>query len=153
MKFLQVDLYRAVYAARNSDLDLPVDPQSTTEREQIYRAIQAKLPPDVFYTLDDICSAWVGYRKNGRKHDLTVDVANAHGCRCFWANRGLGPCSDDLTVDRLVPGSLGGQYTVENCVVSCGRHNSKRGNRTIEEMLAMDREHSSPVVPDETIPY
>ena len=80
--------------------------------------------------------AWVGYRKNGGRNDLLIRCAKFHGRRCFFGARGLGECSDDIDLDRIIPGSRGGEYTVENCFLACSRHNRQRGDRSIEAYLA-----------------
>jgi 5-methylcytosine-specific restriction endonuclease McrA len=43
-------------------------------------------------------------------------------------------CStEDLSIDHVVPRSLGGQSSWANCVVACMRCNARKGNRTLEE--------------------
>lgn len=38
------------------------------------------------------------------------------------------------TIDHLLPSSRGGKSSFENCVLACGPCNSKKANRTLEEM-------------------
>ncbi len=141
MKFSEFPLYAAIWTIRNASpagpfaAGLSSDPQTAEDREKVFRAIQGQLAPDVHYTLDECCKAWVGYRKRGRENDLAVMVGLTHGAHCFWQERGRGRCDGQVSVDRLVPGARGGQYKLENCVIACQRHNSMRGDLTIEEFL------------------
>ncbi len=74
-------------------------------------------------------------RKN-TKNRLKCDVSIAHGRNCFYANRGLGECSEEVELDRIVPESRGGRYTLENCLIACAKHNGARGDQSIEVYLA-----------------
>jgi len=128
----------AISAIRGTAHDLPSDPLTAVDRERVYRAIHALLSPGIHFSIDQCCQAWVGYCKRGKENDNTIVVGKTHGVRCFWAGRGRGPCDGEMSVDRLVPGSRGGLYRLENCVIACRRHNSVRGDRTIEEFLGGD---------------
>lgn len=46
---------------------------------------------------------------------------------------GAHPALDQLTVDHVVPRSLGGRTSWINCVVSCVRCNRRKSNRTLAE--------------------
>lgn len=46
---------------------------------------------------------------------------------------GAKPAITELTVDHVVPRSLGGRTTWTNCVVSCVRCNRRKSNRTLAE--------------------
>lgn len=127
---------QAIEQRRLAGEDLPsfgsdewlIDPE---RRAQLLAMIQAELLPD-----ESLLKAYTRYRKSGDKRlRLMVEVAIAHGCRCFFAGRGKGECSDELDLDRIVPGARGGQYRVENCHIVCSRHNRERGDRSIEEYL------------------
>lgn len=132
------DAYRLVDAPR-SDLWLMQDART----EYLYRTVQANLPRNVFCTLEQILEAWALYGKSvtvnelqQKKLELVVLVARAHGRRCFYAGRGLGDCTNELQLDRLLPGSRSGLYVVENCILACSFHNGQRGDLTIEDYLA-----------------
>ena len=45
------------------------------------------------------------------------------------------PCSEELHLDRIIPGSKGGRYVVENCMLTCTKHNISRGDKSIEDYL------------------
>jgi 5-methylcytosine-specific restriction endonuclease McrA len=41
--------------------------------------------------------------------------------------------TEDLSIDHLLPRSLGGESTWSNCVVACLECNARKGNRTLEQ--------------------
>ncbi len=86
------------------------------------------------YSRDKVIDVWLAIRKNP-KNQLKCRVSLTHSSRCFYADRGLGACSDEVEVDRILPAGRGGQYTLENCVIACAFHNETRGDRTIEDYL------------------
>jgi 5-methylcytosine-specific restriction endonuclease McrA len=45
---------------------------------------------------------------------------------------GVRPGNQELTIDHVIPRSLGGQTTWENCVLSCVACNARKANRTPE---------------------
>lgn len=89
-----------------------------------------------------IIDAWHKFRKGGtvdgggKKNEVLVLVYRNHGGKCFYANRGLGACSDEVHLDRILPDSRGGKYTVNNCVLACSTHNTMRGDKSIEDFLS-----------------
>lgn len=46
---------------------------------------------------------------------------------------GKRPGSEELTIDHVMPRSLGGKTTWENCVLSCIKCNNKKDNKTLKE--------------------
>ena len=58
-----------------------------------------------------------------RKNVLTRD-----GNQCQYCGTLKGP----MTVDHIIPKTMGGRESWENLVCSCGRCNNKKGNRTPE---------------------
>ncbi len=143
MTFDELPLFEAIYDLRRemeTDGEAPGSDSWTSDegkRVELTRRLLAKLIANVDQRFID---AWIRFRKGSdvdgkKKTELTIEVARAHGTRCFYANRGLGECSTDIDLDRIVPGSRGGKYTVENCVISCGRHNRSRGDASIEDLL------------------
>lgn len=88
-----------------------------------------------------VIDIWMKYRKESL--GLLAQVAKVHGSKCAYTNRGMGDCSDDVDLDRIVPGSRGGQYTVENCQIACSRHNRERGDAAIEEYLSRNAPQDS----------
>ena len=90
-------------------------------------------------TNEMLIDAWIRFRDCPSRYSLLVEVARTHGRSCFYANRGLGPCSEELDLDRLLPESRGGRYTLKNCVIACSRHNRMRGDMNVEEFLSSGR--------------
>lgn len=144
MTFDEIALYDAVCAIRDEMREGDENPGSnkwdTTEdgRKELTQRVLSRLITNVDQR---IINAWILVRKSEslgdgiNKLELLIDVARMHGAKCFYGSRGKGDCSEDVHLDRIVPGSRGGQYTAENCVISCGRHNTMRGDMSIEEFL------------------
>lgn len=143
MRFDELPLYESVY-----DVYRTVDnPRSEVwlieqaKKEELVRRIQQALPMDAPYRSIDMVGVWIAFGKSSnvsesiKKAELIVMVARMHGRRCFYAGRGLGDCSAELQIDRLIPGSRNGPYTVANCVLACSYHNSQRGDKNLEAYL------------------
>jgi hypothetical protein len=144
MKFRELPLYRAIATAHES-VDAPrSNVWLITRQRELYMVIVSFMDDftnGVPFTQADVLTAWERFGKsatvNGvNKCRLTVEVANVHGSTCFYANRGLGECDDEVELERFVPGSLGGVYSVSNCVIACRRHNNERSNTNLQEYLA-----------------
>jgi hypothetical protein len=86
------------------------------------------------YSLDRVVDVWRQLRKQPKLR-RTCEVAMVFGRSCFYANRGLGNCSPDVDLDRILPGSRDGQYEFRNCIIACSRHNRSRGDMSIEQYL------------------
>jgi len=142
MRFNELQLYIAVHETYDTLRSPRSDKWITEDADALCRAIGEHLPYGHPYQMAQTIEAWTCYGKSGKagdlkKLELTVLVARLHGAKCFWAGRGLGECSQEATLDRLVPGSWDppGEYTLENCVIACTLHNSARGNLSVEEYL------------------
>lgn len=110
------------------------------QRVEITKRIMARLIEESDQTLLD---CFMTYRKSSRvdgvrKLALIVEVAKAHGSKCFYANRGKGECSNEVQLERLVPGARGGIYSLANCVIACSHHNQMRSDTPIEEFLSKE---------------
>jgi len=118
--------------------------------EEVCRLIQAHLPLDSSFSSRQMLDAWMLYRKAPsinealKKVELLVLIGRVHGTKCFFAHRDKGECSIEVSIDRIVPGSRGGRYTVENCMIVCSFHNSQRSNRFIEEYLKCESHKNAP---------
>lgn len=141
MLFDELLLYRAVFNVRSSIPKPSAEKWTGTHRRFMYALVLDRLVKEpewpeaaLPWSLEKTVWAWLHLRKV-KKTRLTCIVANVHGPRCFWANRVPGECSEELDLDRLVTGSHGGRYTVENCIISCSFHNRSRNDRTVEEYL------------------
>lgn len=142
MRFIDFDLYTAIYEVRKDMIadgaETPGERRWENDEEsrlELCRRVIQKLHANTDQT---IISAWVDYRTrpkaNGtdkNKYDLTIEVSKVRGRECFYSM--LGSCSDDVHLDRLI---AGGEYSLANCVIACGYHNSKRGDKPIEQFLA-----------------
>lgn len=143
MLFSEIPLYQAIHRVRKSIVSDGEKPgaeewfiDDDKRKEFCRRVISEMIDVDAA-----IIKAAVQFRKGPsvdgyKKVELTLDVAALHGGVCFYANRGLGECSSDVHLDRIVPGSRGGKYSLANCVLACGAHNTARGDMTIEDFLA-----------------
>lgn len=91
----------------------------------------------------DVCFPWTTSEVmelcvNWRKQTTTrvkAEIAAAHGYRCFWENRGKGPCSDEAEAGHIVPRNSGADLTVQNGMIECRAHNNQRRERSIEDYL------------------
>lgn len=140
MTFEEIPLYRAIYNVRKGGAILPADPVLPKDRDNVAQYIHEHLPEYMKYggpyLRGDMLKGWRDYRKmSDGKAELTVLVGAHSGDRCFWSGRVSGACTPDATLERLTPGKRGGEYTLANCVLACGSHNSARGDKTVEEFL------------------
>ncbi len=147
MKFSEMPLYEAIFdvvAEMAGGKEHPGSDRWThTESDEMYKRVVSRLADSgsVALTKSEAISAWISFRKKPeKKFPLIVKVARAHSRRCFWHGRGLGNCSDNVTLDRLICAVRGGGYSVENCVLSCGYHNSSRGDKTVEAFLSTNKQ-------------
>lgn len=120
-----------------------------TQKERIEFAVQVqqqyvRLFADVYFpfTVDNVIHSMLKLRKN-RMTRTKADIAIAHGTRCFWHGRNVGPCSEECEAGHLVPACRGGELSISNCIIECRAHNNERRERTIEEYLEYktDRGH------------
>lgn len=68
------------------------------------------------------------YDRAARRKYLVVTYESDLGagtCRCYRC--GIFLTEDEVTVDRIVPGCLGGRYTRANIRPACGQCNSETG--------------------------
>lgn len=81
---------------------------------------------------------WVG------RHTIRLryDPFRARRIRRRILDRDAGVCAycgaAGDTIDHLVPWSLGGRTTMDNCVTSCAECNFRRGNRPVREFVALE---------------
>ncbi|RTL03711.1 HNH endonuclease [Candidatus Dependentiae bacterium] len=144
MTFDEIPLYVAIDRVRRTIASPGAELVSDEQRRQICQLIRAELPFDRHFDADQMLAAWTTFRKspNG-KVGLTVEVGKLHGWKCFMHGRGKGDCSPDVQLDRIVPGSRGGEYNVENCMIMCGKHNNIRKDSSLEAYLLAPFEESA----------
>ncbi|MEE9293440.1 MAG: HNH endonuclease [Phycisphaerae bacterium] len=151
MKFKEIPLFRAVHRIypdierRRGDAWL----RDTNKRRELYReVINAFLNfgyEDGFpWSLEAVLVAWATYGKQSKlvpgtevtKIGLICDLYEKHDQkRCFYEGRHSVPCDDEATVDRIRPASKGGEYTVQNCVLACSKHNTARSDKRISDFV------------------
>jgi hypothetical protein len=141
MTFDELPLYQAVHQVYGSVEKPGSDDWISNSAKTAYRLVLMQIVESggwtaqgIPYSMERVVEVWRDLRKVPKTR-LKCEVALIHGSRCFYANRGLGPCSNEVDLDRIIPESRGGQYTVENCIIVCSTHNRARGDRTIEDFL------------------
>src|SRR5262249_8800994 len=142
MTFSDLPFYQAIFRVFGR-VDNPGSEDWTRRRaSEIYKLVlheivdmEAWNQDGIPYSRDRVLDVWLDIRKNP-KNPLKCEVSLTHGAQCFYANRGLGPCSAEVDLDRIVPESRHGEYTLANCVIACSQHNRVRGDKSIEDFLA-----------------
>jgi hypothetical protein len=141
MTFEELPLYQAVYRVFQSVEKPGSDDWISSNAKMAYKLVLLQIVEQegwtdegIFYPMQRIVEVWRDLRKVVKTR-LKCEVSLTHGSRCFWAERGVGPCSEEVDLDRIIPESRGGKYQVENCMIVCSYHNRSRGDRFIEEYL------------------
>jgi hypothetical protein len=86
------------------------------------------------FTIDEIEKWSIALRKSADAK-TKVDIALAHGSRCYFKHRGKGPCSDEVEAGHIVQRCKGGPLTVENGQIECRAHNNQRRDMSIEDYM------------------
>lgn len=89
------------------------------------------------FTIDDI-ERWSITLRKSSDAKIKVEVALEHGTRCYFRNRGKGPCSGEVELGHIVQKCKGGPLTVANGQIECRAHNNQRREMSIEEYLKSD---------------
>jgi hypothetical protein len=154
MRFCDLVLYDAIYEARQEIQDPgsskweAVESHNDTMVRCVYKHL--KLADIPRFTAEQITKAWGDWRRQKVEQDtpeekfkceLIVEVARSFGNSCFMRGRVAtsNGCAEELHLDRIIPGSKGGRYVLENCMLTCTTHNVSRGDRSIEEYLRSPR--------------
>ncbi len=142
MTFDELPLYQAVHRVYTSVEKPGSDDWISNSAKTAYRLVLMQIVESgswteqgIPYSMERVVEVWRDLRKVPKTR-LKCEVSLTHGSTCFYANRGAGPCSNEVDLDRILPETRGGQYTVENCIIVCSTHNRSRGDRTIEDFLA-----------------
>jgi hypothetical protein len=69
---------------------------------------------------------------NWIRKDLRLAISLRDGMACMWCGRTLEDGAQ-MSLDHIIPHSLGGKNGADNLVCSCSKCNSSRGNRDAEE--------------------
>ncbi len=143
MQFSELPLYIAIHQVYPQVNEPCSDRWTSTHVRDAYKLVLMQLVDNESWTdqgipwsQEHVRQAWYKMRKSPQgKYRLTCQVALTHGKSCFYSNRGRGDCSEDIDLERLIPETQGGQYTIENCIISCSFHNRARGDQSIEQYL------------------
>lgn len=111
-------------------------------REWVLQKVIADLPKALigFFRFEHILLSVNQFRKLSKDHvqKRLIILSLARNMKtpvCFYAGRDSVLCSNEVDLDRVRPGKRGGLYSVENTVLSCSRHNRKRGARQVSGFL------------------
>lgn len=109
-------------------------------REWILQKVISFLPTEMVgrYRFEHILLSVNQFRKMDRTHRekrliILEHAENLKEARCFYEGKVSTDCVETVDLDRVRPGSRGGEYTVENTVLSCSRHNRQRGCKEVVE--------------------
>ncbi|MEQ1904339.1 MAG: hypothetical protein ABL888_09160 [Pirellulaceae bacterium] len=103
-------------------------------REWVLQKVIANLPKELIghYRFEHILLSVNQFRKLNKEHihKRLIVLAHARNMKlphCFYQGKVSSQCSEDVDLDRVKPGKRGGEYTIDNTVLSCSRHNRQRG--------------------------
>jgi hypothetical protein len=109
-------------------------------REWVLQKVIANLPQECIgkYRFERILLCVNQFRKLNQEHLRKRLIILDHArkmtaAECFYRGKVGTDCSDEVDLDRVKPGKRGGEYTVENTVLSCSRHNRERGCKEVVE--------------------
>jgi len=110
------------------------------KREWVLQKIIANLPHDCIgkYSFERILLSVNQFRKLNQEHLKKRLIILEHARKmtsfeCFYKGKVGSQCSNEVDLDRVKPGKRGGEYSVENTVLSCSKHNRQRGCREVVE--------------------
>ncbi len=143
MKFDELPLYIAIHQVHTQINEPCSEKWTSTHLRDAYKLVLMQLVDNESWTdqgipwsQEHVREAWMKTRKSpDGKIRLICQVALRHGESCFYSNRGVGDCSEDIDLERLIPETRGGIYALKNCVIACSFHNRSRGDTPIEEFL------------------
>jgi hypothetical protein len=103
-------------------------------REWVLQKVIACLPTALIghYRFEHILLSVNQFRKLNKEHIekrliIIEHARNMRDPKCFYEGKVGTPCSNEIDLDRVKPGKRGGQYSVDNTVLSCSKHNRQRG--------------------------
>jgi hypothetical protein len=141
MTFDELPLYQAVYRVYASVEKPGSDDWISSNAKAACKLVLLQIVENeawtehgIPYSMERVVEVWRDLRK-APKTRLKCEVSLKHGSQCFYVHRGIGPCSCEVDLDRIIPESRGGQYTIENCLIVCSTHNRSRGDQSIEDFL------------------
>jgi hypothetical protein len=109
-------------------------------REWILQKVISELPQSLVghFRFEHILLSVNQFRKlnkaNIKKRLIILEHArNLKKPKCFYKDKIGTPCSNEIDLDRVKPGKRGGEYSIENTVLSCSKHNRQRGCKEVVE--------------------
>ncbi len=103
-------------------------------REWVLQQVIAHLPTHCIgrYRFERILLSVNQFRKLNQEHRrkrliILEHAKNMIEHQCFYSGKVQTDCTNEVDLDRVKPGKRGGEYSVENTVLSCSRHNRSRG--------------------------
>ena len=109
-------------------------------REWVLQKVIANLSKECVgkYRFEKILLSVNQFRKLNREHLKKRLIILEHARKmttpeCFYKGKVGTECSSEVDLDRVKPGRRGGEYTVQNTVLSCSRHNRQRGCKEVVE--------------------
>ena len=140
MTFDQLKLCMAIHQADLGGGDRPSSSARLEAAAEVMHTFLFMFGESRFpYSIDDVETWRLSLRKN-KETQIKTEIARVHGLRCFWAHRGIGPCSNDAEAGHIVARCHGGELSIENAMIECRAHNNDRRERSIEQYLADKRE-------------
>ncbi len=107
-------------------------------REWVLQKVISSLPKDLIghFRFEHILLSVNQFRKLNQDHIqkrliILEHARNMRKPRCFYGGKVGTPCSEEIDLDRVKPGKRGGDYTVDNTVLSCSKHNRQRGCKEV----------------------
>jgi len=107
-------------------------------REWILQNVVADLPVDMIgkYRFEHILLSVNQFRKLNKeqlqkRHIILEHARNMRNPGCFYGGKMSTECSNAVDLDRVKPAKRGGEYTVENTVLSCSKQNRQRGCKEV----------------------
>ena len=108
---------------------------SVAGRRELARRVLAVIEPGD-EMVSKIGQCFDNYGKRRKELQQLIDVAKRDGPRCCWrCHRPEIKCSEDLTVEHIIPRSRGGSDDLRNLWISCKTHNSRRGDMSVEDFV------------------
>lgn len=109
-------------------------------REWVLQKVIGYLPKEFigYFRFEHILLSVNQFRKLNKDHIhkrliILEHARNMKTPACFYAGKVSTSCSTQIDLDRVKPGKRGGQYSVDNTVLSCSRHNRQRGCKEVVE--------------------
>ena len=109
-------------------------------REWVLQKIISNLPSNLIghYRFEHILLSVNQFRKLNKEHIrkrliILEHARNMKQAQCFYQGKVATVCSAAIDLDRVKPGKRGGEYSIENTVLSCSKHNRQRGCKEVAE--------------------